>query len=277
MNTGHYITPDEIIFNASAMSGDRDYKALPKGVYLSFIQDAFRELNMSTLFAEQRFECDMPHGLVMPLPEDCFDVKNIYIFNGDICNVSNSRKVWWKRNYYTKGGHGYIANDKGQNNYDPYYASRTNENREDQNNITNVDDKSLIRWDDRNELNDVLFYNMQMGNLMFSSSCRKAGTKVHIHYQGTGGNIIEAPIIPLFFKGAIEDFVIEAILRVRMANEPAMAKMWQGLQQTYAIRLDKNGFNGSWHTALMHANSMSTSQREELKEYLGRNQWSRGF
>ena len=268
MNTGHYITPDDIIFNAAVFAGDKDYKKIPKGVYVSFIRDAFRELNMDSFFMEQRVDLDMPSNLTIALPVDCFDVKNIYMFSGDICNVNNSKKVWWKRNYFTKGGDGYIANDKGINNDDPFYPSRPGGIKED---------KSLIRWDDRTDLNNTLYYNIQMGNIMFSSSCRAAGAKVHIHYSGTGGNIIDAPIIPIYFKDAIEDFVVESALRIRVANEPSEIRNLSPLLQMYSGRLDKNGMNGSWHKAAQRVRSMNTSQREELKEYLGRGAWVRGF
>lgn len=267
MNTGHYITPDEIIFNAAAFSGDREFKFVPKGVYMSFIRDAFRQLNMESYFMEVRKDFNFPENLTLALPEDCFNVKNIYIFNGDFCNVSMSRKVWWKMNYFTKGGKGYIANDKGNNNNDPYYENR----------ILPDHDKSLIRYNNADSVNSVLFYNIQMGNIMFSSSCKAAGAKVHIHYNGTGGNILEVPIIPIFFKEAIEDFVTEAIMRMRMANEPSNIRNLSMLYQTYANKLDKNGMNGSWHKAKHMALNLNSSQASEMKEYLGKGAWIRGF
>lgn len=267
MNTGQYITPDSILFTAAAMSGDKDFKAVPKGFYLSLIQDAFRELNLDSFFSEQRKTFDFPKdNLTLALPEDCFNVRNIYVFNGTECTIENSKKVWWKRNYYTEGS-GYIANDKGNNTIDPYYK----------NSNSVFGDKSLARVNDRDNINQALFYNIQMGNIMFSSSCRNAGQKVHIHYNGTGGNIFDAPIIPSMFKTAIEDFVIESALRFRMANEPSMARNWMSMQQLYRVRLDKEGMNGSWFAAIMRVKRMNTSQKEELKEYLGRGGWSSNF
>ena len=46
MNTGNYITSDEILFKASAMVGDKDYRVLTKGFYYSLIQQAFEELSL---------------------------------------------------------------------------------------------------------------------------------------------------------------------------------------------------------------------------------------
>jgi hypothetical protein len=271
MNTGQYHQPSEVLFMASAMSGDPQYKLVPRGFYMSLIQEAFRELNMASMFSEKRVELDMPtETLTLALPDDCFDIENIYVYTGDKCVIGyNTRKVWWKRNYYTQGN-GYIANDKGNNSNDPFYANHSLVDR------TNGSDKSLIRYENSDNINNVLYYNLQMGNLMLSSSCRNAGNKVHIHYRGTGGKIEEAPIIPAYFKTAMEDYVTEAALRFRMANEPSTARAWQTLQMMYERRLDKNGMNGSWHTAIMKSKNMNKSQRAELSEYLSRGAWAIG-
>jgi hypothetical protein len=271
MNTGQYHKPQEILFMASAMAGDRDYKVLPRGFYMALIQEAFRELNLSTFFSEKRFDFVFPTDtLTAALPEDCFNIENIYMFNGNTCDIENSRKVYWKRNYFTKGN-GFIANDKGMNNLnDPFLSNRILANS------TGSSDKSLIRYNDQTRVANVLYYNVQMGNLMLSSSCRGAGNKVHLHYRSTGGNVTDAPIIPVFFKTAMEDYVTEAALRFRMANEPLNARTWQALQQMYERRLDKEGMNGSWHRANMSVKRLNKSQLEELKTYLGRAAWASG-
>lgn len=269
MNTGNYITPETILFNASVNAGDRNYVSYPKGFYMSLIQDAFEELNMTSFFAEEREDFDFPFdNLTLPLPKGCINVMNVYIYSGDECNPSNSRKLWWKRNYFTKGGPGYIANDKGRNPQDPFLENHSN---------IGSTDKSLIRVDNANTVNQTLYYNIQMGNIMFSSSCKAAGTKIHIHYRGVGGDVTDAPIIPRYYKQAIEDYVTEAVLRARMANEPSNLRMLQPLWAMYEKRLNKEGMFGSWFTAVQMVRDMNTSQREELAEYLQKSAYSRGL
>lgn len=255
------------MFTAAAMAGDKTMSIIPRGMYLSIISDAFRELNIDSFFMINQKDFEMPtEHLSIQLPDDCFNVRNIYIFDGDVCNVAQSKKVWWKRNYYTTGS-GYFANDKGYNGNDPYYMNHSEmENR----------DKRFIRVEPNSTVNNVLFYNIQNGVLMLSSSCRAAGTRVHVEYNSTGCNVEEAPIIPRFFKTAIEDYAIETLMRFRMANEPANARAWQILQQTYAVRLDKDGLDGSWHKAVMRVRNMDTLQRASLAEYLGRAAWATG-
>ena len=266
MNTGNYITPDDILSVASIMSGDKDYKSIPKGFYYSLIQKAFEDLSIDSFFAEKRIDLDLPKdSLSLLLPEDCFNLRNVYVFDGTGCNISNSKKVYWKKNYYTKGN-GYIANDKGDNGNDPYFDSHRNAHQ----------DKSYIRIDSPGNVNSVLYYNVQMGEIMFSSSCRNAGTKIHLHYNSTGCTIGEAPIIPVYFRTAIEDYVIESALRVRIANETGDIRKWQMLYSEYSKRLDKDGMFGSWFKAIMRVKKMNTSQKNELAIYLGRGGWANG-
>lgn len=263
MNTGHYVTPESLIFNASAFAGDIKHEYIPKGVFMSWIRDAFVELNMQTSFQEQRVSVPFDtKTLTIPLPEDCFDIRNIYMFNGTECTFDVTKKVYWKKNYYTQGV-GYVANDKWNNGRDPIFTSH------DSLNPSNPNDRDFGS-------NSLLFYNVQLGNLMFSSNCASAGSMVHIHYSGTGSSVMDAPIIPIYFKNAIEDYITEAGLRMRMAMEPASAKMYAFLQQTYEKRLDKEGMRGSWHNAKSLAKSMNTEQRNDLNNYLSRGGWGSG-
>ena len=265
MNTSSYISPDIILSTASAMVGDREYKVLSKGFYQSLIQQAFEALALDTFFDERRHDEPFPEEtLTISLPPGCFNLRNVYIFTGDKCNIADSRKVYWKRNYYSEGK-GYIANDKGNHNHnDPFYSNHTARREE-----MNSDRRDNLSVENR------LYYNIQMGNIIFSSSCRGLGAKIHFHYNGTGCDIGETPIIPIYLRRAMEDFVIEAALRFRMANDPVNARTWQSLQQMYDKRLN-DPINGSWQNAEIKVKSLNSSQREELIEYLGRPAWGLG-
>ena len=269
--TGNYITVDDALFKIAGFAGDLGFRAAPKGFYVQLIADAFEQLNMDSFFMEGNADFDMPsEHLTIQLPKDCFNLRGVYIFTGDICNIQVSRKVWHKRNYYTQGN-GYIANRTGQNTNDPYYLndSLTRNGR-------TKDNTDLIHYNNGSNVNNTLFYNVQNGNLMLSASCRGAGNKVHLHYNSTGCEVGEAPIIPSFYKSAIEDFATEAALRFRMANEPENAKTFMAMQQMYERRLDKDGFNGSWHKAVSKAKNMSTAEASDLKIYLGKAAWATG-
>jgi hypothetical protein len=266
MNTGSFIKVEDILFKAAAMAGDQEYKVIPKGFYIALISDALKEFELDSMFTIARKDFDMPtDNLSIPLPEDCFNLKEVYVYSGDACTISNSKKLWWKRNYYTTGN-GYFAKDKGNNGNDPYYLTHNNYG----------EDKSLIRYNNQDSVNNLLFYGVQMGVLMLSSSVLSAGSKIHIVYNSTGSSVLDAPIIPLFCKQAVEDFVTESALRFRMANEPSNIRAWMPLQQMYAIRLDKEGKNGSWFNAIMRVRNLDDAERNDLNNYYGRGSWAVG-
>jgi len=243
------------------MVDDVEYRAAPKGFYTSMVQKALEELGMDTFFDERRESFDLPtESLTMPLPKGCFNVRNIYLFNGDECNISNSIKVWWKRNYFTKGN-GYIANDKFNNTMDPFYTNHYG--------VSNIGNKNLIRYNTQQSAK--FYYNIQMGNLMLSSYCRGVANKVMIHYNGTGCDLGDVPFIPVFLRTAVEDYVIEAILRVRMAKD----KSWVPLWTIYEKRL-RQPYEGSWEKAEYRIKSMNSGQRSDLYEYLARGSWADG-
>lgn len=271
MDTATYVSPDEILSIILPSVGDREMRVFPEGFYHGLIQKALEALALDTFFQtlhHDYFDFDWD-SLSSPLPQGCFNTREVYIFNGDNCNYQESIKLWWKRNYYTKG-HGYIANDKGRNQNDPFMTHRGFYNSR------YAENKSLIRWDREAglDVNQRYFYNIQMGKLMVSSQCKMAAKNVHLVYNGTGCAIGSLPIIPIYLRTAVEDYVCEAALRIRMAEDGP--REWQALWAVYNNRLNQP-FDGSMDKARYIVQRLNTSQREELKEYLGRGQWSLGM
>lgn len=268
MNTSVYIQPTIITSSAAIMAGDREFKIFPIGFYNSLIQEGFERLALNTFFDERTHDITLNAGLIYDLPPGCFNVKNIYVFSGDICNITDSRKVYWKRNYYTRGN-GFIANDKGGSNWpDPFFTNST------RGGVHEYGNQVTINLDERNVLGN-LFYNFQMGHLMISSSCISSGQKLHIEYNGTGCAIDELPIIPVFLRTAMQDYVTEAAIRARMANSED-PRRWQSLWQVYDKRLNAP-YTGSLEQAEYMVKNMNSSQREELNMYLGRAAYASGF
>lgn len=265
MNTGNFIKSNIIIFSAAQMVGDKEFKVISRGTYDALVQQAFEAFALTTYFDEQRKDIPLNGGLVYNLPDDCFNVKGIYIFTGDICNITSSRKLWWKRNYFTKGN-GYIADNKGNNLNDPFFENNSGSRQYGQQAFSRLN---------QGDVNNTLFYNFQQGTLMISSACIGLGSKLHIYYNGTGCPIGEAPIIPIYLRTAMEDYVTEAALRIRMASD-ADPRRWQYLQSVYDKRLNAP-YTGSWEKAQYLVKNMNSSQRADLYEYLGRGAWANGF
>lgn len=260
MQTGNYIKIDEVLMNAAGFSGNTKFMFVSRGFMLQQVEDAFRQLNMDSKMLDGHADfkiSDYSETLNIPLPSDCFNLENVWIYSGDICDIGASKKVYWKNNFFSRGS-GYLANVTDNNVNDPYILN-----------------SAILGRTSHNE-RGLLFCNVQNGVLMLSESCRNAGTKVHIAYNSTGCEVGEAPIIPIFFKQSIEDFVTEATLRFRMVNEPSNYRMLRDIQSEYKNRTDRHGFNGSWHDAVKKAASMSTNERNDLAKYLGKGAWATG-
>ena len=112
---------------------------------------------------------------------------------------------------------------------------------------------------------------------MFSSVCRNF-PRVHVVYNGTGCEIGDIPIIPLFLREAVKDYVTEVTLRIMMAKD---MKRWSGLWQIYETKLNRDQQHGiaqgSWYRAEMRVKTMSSVERSDLAEYYGRSSWQRGM
>lgn len=253
MNTSVYYKSDDILFMVLPRVNDIEFVRYPKGFYISLIQKALEELGMDTFFDERNESFDFPvENLTLKLPAGCFNVRNIYLFNGDSCNIASSIKVWWKRNYFTKGN-GYTANDKYNNYSDPFYGSHGG--------TAFRGNKDFIRANAQD--NAKYFYNIQMGNLMFSSHCRGVANKVMIHFNGTGCDLGSVPFIPVFLRTAVEDYVTVRALEGMVAKDRA----WKDLLLFYNNKMTQP-YEGSWDKAEQRIKSMNTSQRAELFEYL---------
>ena len=268
MDTSKYnfVTVNEMLSDVLKLVDDERYETNSKGYYTSLIQQALEQLAFDTFFDERRESFPFPDNLCLDMPAGAFNLKHVYLFDGTTCDVTNSRKVWWKNNYYTRGN-GYFADNKGNNGNDPYFPSNSYGRRSEHPDIA----ESLRN---RTSVENHYFYNIQNGIIMFSSAC-KVYPKVHIVYNGVGCDLGDVPIIPLFLREAVMDFVTEFTLRIKMAKPDG--RVWYSLWQIYDKKLDRSGFNGSWHSAELRVKSMSISEKTDLFEYFGKNQWQSGM
>ena len=257
------VSPEEILSDVLKLAKDEEFKDNSRGYYMSLIQQALQELAFDTFFDERTEEFAVPSNLKLEMPEGAFNIRQIYLFNGDKCNIVNSKIVYWKRNYFTKGGSGYLARDKWNNN-DPFYDNRSLPNGKG---MTN--DASLRRANVNTSQTELYYYNIQNGIIMFSSNVR-GYEKVAIVFNGVGANIGEVPFIPMLFREAIKAWVLDPVLKIKMANaDGAEFNKWQTLYSINHTEL-RRPYTGLWEEAQTRAKSMDSKQREVIKEYLGR-------
>lgn len=273
MNTSTYISVNEILSDVLKLVDDEAYIINSKGYYVSQIQQALEGLAFDTFFDEREQDFEFPvHTLAMPIPDNAFNIQQIFLFNGDKCSPSNVTNVYWKRNLVTFGN-GYFArsNEKtgdpfyspGGNNPD-YYLTKSYE----KNGPITPNNPANTRGGSFSHANAC---NIRNGMIIFSPSCR-GFERVMIYFHGTGCAIGDVPAIPIFFREAVKDYVTEVSLRIRMAKEPQ--SHWAGLWKIYDRKLNKDEqygpFQGTWYKAQKMVKTMNSKMREDLKEYLSR-------
>lgn len=256
------VAPNEILSDASAYCGEKDFKMISRGFFLSLLQRAMQELAFETFFDERTEVFDVPENLNLDMPKGAFNIRQIYLFNGDECTFENSQNVYWKRNYYTKGN-GYLARDKVTNSRDPFYENRSRFND------SGLDNPSLRRTNKLTSIRQTYYYNIQSGIIMLSSTC-KSYDKIALVFNGVGADIGEVPFVPMLFREAITSWIIDNALPVKMADLDGVEfNKWQTMYAMNNAKLMKP-YDGLWENAQYRAKSMDSKQREDIKEYIGR-------
>ena len=270
----NFVTVNEILSDVLQLVGDSGMRVLSKGFYVSQIQQALEGLAFDNFFDLKRESFPFPtQDLRLEMPLGAFNLREIYLFNGADCDIVKSQKVWHKRNYYTEGV-GYLANNKGDNNNDPFYPSIGYGNRYADSGAA-ISQGVIGPRGDRNSVENHYFYNIQNGIIMFSSACR-GWQKVNLVFNGTGTIIGDEPIIPLFLREAVKDYVCEVALRARLMEDPKVQSIW-AIYDRNLNRDEKYGIGfGSWARAEYRVKSMSKAARSDLYEYLGRPSWGTG-
>lgn len=265
-----FVTPDQILADVIKAVGDQEYLFNSKGWYVSQIQQALQDLSFHTLFDEKIIEIKIPQDLNIPLPAGTFNPREMFIFNGDLCNISSKRNLWFKYNYFTKGN-GYLASNSGSN-VDPFYASLGSRNQVDYHSSKAYANEPNSYQYRRTGNENNYFYNIIEGVIMVSPACL-AFQKIAIFANGVGCEIGSAPIVPLFFRTVVKDYVCEVALRNIMVEDPQKGSIWK----IYDRNLNKNRtygeFNGSWYEAHRLIARMSGHEKKCLKEYLAKAAW----
>lgn len=241
-----YVTPNQILSDVLKVVADEGFRMNTKGWYTSQMQQALTEMAFDTYFDERSESFDIPSNNRLEMPKGAFNIKNMYLYNGDECVIANSVPVYHKRNFInSKSGQGYVANNKGQNPSGGFY-------------------KDTVGQETPNGLH---FYSVQNGMIMLSSNC-SSYDKLFIQYSGTGVEIGEVPYIPMFIRQAVKDYVTVEALIVRMGNSPAAElNRWSSLLSRYENSLDMPEMReGSWGKACRRLRKLDFKERNDIKE-----------
>jgi len=250
MQSNDFLSVDEILADVLLEVNDEEIRSgLKKGWYTSKIQQALEELSFDTFFDEVTL--DLPFDKVklsLEMPRNAFNVREIYLFNGDCCSPDSSVLVHYKRLYNNRGkgiGHTAKLKESGQNTLDPFFATRTH-------------------FVNRGAGRNAHYANIVNGLIMLSSNA--AGfDKIRLVFNGMSGAIGDEPVIPRFFRQAVMGFVVEAFWRFMKPRDKSARLFWAD-----ADRKLNDPRQGTWRQAKMRITSMDQWKKQSLKEYLGR-------
>ena len=247
MDTGDYISVETILADVLQEVDDVTLrKGFTKGWYTSQIQQAAEELAVDTFFQKMTRDFDFPTDkLQMPIPEGCFNIREMYAFNGSCCRSDSSVIIHWKRLYNNGQGGGdsftsranFIGNT---NDTDPFYVPTPNPPFYSEN---------------------LYFANLQNGMIMFGSSLQ-GFAKVRIVYNGFAGAIGDVPIIPRFLRQAVKFYVVETFYRNMKSREP---RVYRGLHTDAFQQLQIH-----WDKAESRVKMMNSFEVESWREYVSR-------
>jgi len=268
-----FVSPDLILADVLPLVGESgDYKELPKGFYINQIQKALEALSFDTYFSKKTVGFAVPENLVMNIPKGLFNLRQMYLTNGDGCGIGpDSVVVYFKSNFFNDDGTGsgnYVARNKGSNKgNDPYYSTNKgtylgNTIERDDRTVSNGSSDSIGANYNKDR---IYFYNIQNGRIMFSSSC-KHYANVIMEFNGLDTNVGDKPVIPLQFREVVIDWVVEAVLRVKYTRN---SQLFAGAYNDAKGRLGRNPYNvsGTWHTATQRASSLDSKAREDMALY----------
>jgi len=250
MTANDFVSIDHILADVTATVNDMDYKkGFSKGWYISRIQDAMQELSFDTYWLKVQQDVEMPENCQLKMPKNVFNVREIYLYSGEICNPTNSQVVYWKRLFNnTASGEGYTAKvkDDGSNSGDAFQPNQRYFNK-----------------NNNGFYGPKYYYNVLNGLLMFSEEC-KGFPYIRIVYNGMGVENGDMPIIPRFFERAVVDYVEERFYNAMKSRDP---RTYRGLWNDSFSRLNDLR-SGSWSKAKKRIKAMDSQEKESMEEYI---------
>ncbi len=249
----NFIRPSEILTSIGFIVNDSDYKkGIPSGYYRSLIQQAMEEMSLDSLFHEVTKDYPIdPIKLQVDKPENSFNIREIYLFNGDCCTPTSSQIVHYKRLFNNgTGGTAYTAKRKENDNIDPFFKPYYNSMPGVPSNLYWASEKETL--------------------IELSSNCA-SWQWIRFVFNGFNVAVGDEPIIPRDFRSAITDYVKVKILEIYKVRDLSYRTLWA--DSKLDLEGDGRRRRGSWKKACDRVKMMSTWKREEYREYFSRGNW----
>jgi hypothetical protein len=252
MNSHDFVSVEHLLSEITSTLNDTEFRnGFNKGWYISRIQDALQELSYDTFWSKTQIDTKLPEGLQLVLPENAFNVREIYLYHGETCSPGKSQVVYWKRNF--------------NNNYDgDGYTARVKDDGSQGADIYQPNQRILRNANYNGFYGPKYYYNIINGMIMFSKNCLEyENVRVICNNRGEANG--DLPVVPRFFERAVNDYVEERFYNAMKSRDP---RKYRILWSDAYSRLNDNS-NGSWNKARKRIKSMDTAERESMNEYVG--------
>ncbi len=238
-----YISPDEIIADATSLVDDEGFKKFSYGSYLSEVQQALGELAFDTHFDDKVWYSTIPPDLQVQLPEGVVSIERMFVYNGE-CSPTSIVPLRKAVGFTRMKGATF----------------------KEQMGIGNTD---AIMDDVYSYPHGVPYYNTIGGVIMLSDAC-VAFSNIMVRYKGLGCNLGDAPVIPYELRQAVKLYVANAQLTKLFAREPAR---WGAVLQN--VKRDLHVGNGpldpgAWVRAKRRVQAIDKKEARDIALYLTR-------
>jgi hypothetical protein len=251
MTANDFVSIDHLLAEITATVDDAEFrKGFKIGWYKSRIQDAMQELSFDTFWMKVQEDYEYPkENNQLKFPENAFNIREIYLYTGTICNPVKSQVVYWKRlfnNNYSGKGYTAKVKDDGSNSADLYQPNQR-----------------FLQHNMQGFYGPKFYYNVVDGVIMFSPDC-SSYPFVRIIYNGMGVPNGELPIVPRFFERAVVDYVKLKFYDAMKGRDPRTYRpLWMDAKDDL-----ENLVTGSWNKAKKRIKSMDTKEKESMEEYI---------
>lgn len=252
MNTNDFTTADRVISIATGNVNDTDFKkGFSKGWYMSQLQQGLQDISIESRIFKHYQDEPVPSNLQLKMPKNVINIREIYLYNGTICNPTKTQVLHWKRLFNNMpNGEGYTARvkDDGSNPDDIF--------------LPNQDTSRRSNYSGYGTRGAKYYYNADNGVIMLSESS-SSYPFIRVIYNTMGVEIGDLPVVPRLFERALVDYLEERYYNAQKSRQPRKYRLlWSDALNV----LESN--TGAWKKAIRRVKSMDLSQQESMNEYI---------
>lgn len=270
MESSEFISVEEILSELITLANDEGYarSGLDRGFYLTRIHRAVTYFALETYYqtvTKDIINFDRTGDGVLEIPINCFNVKEIYLFNGESkcliheegCVCSNKNNIdsgdyvllHWKRTL-TTGKSGLKTMRIRHSNNDTV--------------LSGTDNYFAPNKDFTSTRNNLFYFNTQSGKIILSDNydCYK---NIRIVYYGMGSPNGELPCIPRIIQDGIMD---KAALETFTYLKTRDRAYQTDYNDAYARLNGNNRHKGSLKECKQRIAAMDYFKKQSIKEYL---------